>query len=150
MRSTTEISWIFSLFCIIHLSDTRLHSDKSWQIGTNNIPKNNVHDSNPKNLSPVILSKKFCVNFNKKTISQNNFLIFFTVPGLGGNKLKAVLDKSTVPHFLCSKTTNKQEPYDLWLNPTQFVPFFTIDCWVCKIANIKFTEFSFLSFELND
>lgn len=50
----------------------------------------------------------------------------FTVPGCGGNKLKARLDKETVPHFWCFKNADW---FDLWLGPFQLVPE-EIDCWV--------------------
>ncbi|GMI34549.1 hypothetical protein TrCOL_g1274 [Triparma columacea] len=52
------------------------------------------------------------------------------IPGTGGNRLEARLDKSEVPHFYCSK---KADWYDLWLDVKQLLPG-AIDCW-CE--NIK-------------
>lgn len=101
----------------------------------------------PKNYHPSFWVSKFCVNSTgeKIIISQKKFWIFFIVPGCGGNKLKAVLNKKTVPHYFCYKTTSKQDPYDLWLNPLQFVPL-VIDCWV----SVKLqTKIHFFFFSLN-
>lgn len=51
---------------------------------------------------------------------------YFTVPGLGGNKLQAKLNKKTVPHTWCSKKTDY---FDIWLNLFEMFPD-VIDCWV--------------------
>ena len=52
------------------------------------------------------------------------------VPGDGSNQLEAKLDKPSVPHFYCSKTTAW---YRLWLNLEILLPG-VIDCWCDNIA----------------
>ncbi|XP_046386151.1 phospholipase A2 group XV-like [Ischnura elegans] len=49
------------------------------------------------------------------------------VPGDGGSQLEAKLNKSSVVHYLCAKTTD--DYFDLWLNLELLVPL-VIDCWV--------------------
>ena len=51
------------------------------------------------------------------------------VPGTGGSRLEAKLDKPSVKHFYCSK---KSDWYALWLSVTQLVPP-AINCWVDNI-----------------
>lgn len=51
------------------------------------------------------------------------------VPGAGGNKLQARLNKDIVPHYWCYKHSDY---FDLWLDATELVPGITIDCWVIK------------------
>lgn len=52
----------------------------------------------------------------------------FTVPGAGGNKLQARLNKDIVPSFLCWK---HEDYFDLWLDAFELLPVF-IDCWVIR------------------
>lgn len=52
--------------------------------------------------------------------------MLFPVPGCGGNRLQAKLNKPSVVHYTCYRTSDY---YDIWLDPTQMVPF-EIDCWV--------------------
>lgn len=54
------------------------------------------------------------------------YFFFFSVPGCGGNKLQAQLNKPSVVHYECSYTSDF---YDIWLDSTQMIPWF-IDCWV--------------------
>lgn len=54
------------------------------------------------------------------------FLLIVSVPGLGGNKLQAKLNKSSVPHPWCTK---KSDYFDIWLNLYEMVPE-VLDCWV--------------------
>uniref|UniRef100_A0A0K0EFY7 Lecithin:cholesterol acyltransferase family protein n=1 Tax=Strongyloides stercoralis TaxID=6248 RepID=A0A0K0EFY7_STRER len=49
------------------------------------------------------------------------------VPGFGGSRLEAKLNKSSTIHFFCSKTT--ADYYDIWLNIQEFT-IGTIDCFV--------------------
>ncbi|XP_072937181.1 lysosomal phospholipase A and acyltransferase-like [Epargyreus clarus] len=61
--------------------------------------------------------------------AQNSFgfspVIF--IPGDGGSQLEAKLNKSSVVHYICAKTSN--EFFNIWLNLELLVPF-VIDCWV--------------------
>lgn len=66
------------------------------------------------------------INFIKILIYLN---IFFIVPGCGGNKLRAKLNKDLVPHIFCFQHS---DVFDLWLSPTQMLPL-EIDCWVISI-----------------
>lgn len=50
----------------------------------------------------------------------------FTVPGAGGNKLQARLNKDIVPHYVCLQHTDY---FDLWLDAFELLPGL-IDCWV--------------------
>jgi lysophospholipase-3 len=47
------------------------------------------------------------------------------IPGDGGSQLEAKLNKTTVPHYLCSKVSDW---FDLWLNVHLLVPHF-VDCF---------------------
>lgn len=55
------------------------------------------------------------------------------VPGDGGCQLDAKLNKSSVVHYICQKTTT--DYFNIWLNMELLVPL-VIDCW---IDNIKLT-----------
>ena len=48
------------------------------------------------------------------------------VPGDGGSRFQAKLNKTTSPHYLCA---THSDWYDLWLNLEQMIPKL-IDCWV--------------------
>lgn len=49
------------------------------------------------------------------------------VPGDGGSQVEAKLNKTDVPHYICSKVTN--DYFSIWLNLELLVPL-VIDCWV--------------------
>lgn len=51
------------------------------------------------------------------------------VPGTGGSQLQAKLNKPSVKHFYCSKTSDW---YTIWLSVTQLLPP-AINCWVDNI-----------------
>lgn len=51
------------------------------------------------------------------------------VPGDGGSRLQAKLDRRDVAHHYCERKSN--DWFDLWLNLSLLVPF-AIDCWVEK------------------
>lgn len=53
--------------------------------------------------------------------------MFCTVPGDGGSQLEAKLNKSTVVHYICAKTS--ADYFNIWLNLELLVPY-VIDCWV--------------------
>lgn len=53
--------------------------------------------------------------------------IFVTVPGDGGSQLEAKLNKPSVVHYICDKTT--KDYFSLWLNLELLVPV-VIDCLV--------------------
>ncbi|GLV39147.1 uncharacterized protein CBL_06198 [Carabus blaptoides fortunei] len=55
------------------------------------------------------------------------------IPGDGGSQLEAKLNKSSVVHYLCAKTST--DYFNIWLNMELLVPVI-IDCW---IDNIKLT-----------
>ncbi|GIY88048.1 phospholipase A2 group XV [Caerostris darwini] len=57
----------------------------------------------------------------------------FSVPGDGGSRLLAKLDKTDHVHFYCRRKTKGY--YKLWLNPTLLV-YGALDCWV---DNMKLT-----------
>ncbi|XP_063617246.1 phospholipase A2 group XV-like [Cydia splendana] len=49
------------------------------------------------------------------------------IPGDGGSQLEAKLNKSSVVHYICAKTS--ADYFNIWLNLELLVPF-VIDCWV--------------------
>jgi lysophospholipase-3 len=51
------------------------------------------------------------------------------VPGDGGSRLEAKLDKKDVAHHYCERKSD--DWFDLWVNLSLLVPF-AIDCWVEK------------------
>ncbi|XP_055309524.1 phospholipase A2 group XV-like [Sitodiplosis mosellana] len=94
------VHWmLLLLFCLSHLSDARLDF---WH-GKERKLKSRFNDLNPNKFSPVIF-----------------------IPGCGGNKMQARLNKADVPHMWCVKN---EDYFDIWLNPLQMIPGI-IDCWV--------------------
>lgn len=55
------------------------------------------------------------------------------IPGDGGSQVEAKLNKTSVVHYICEKTT--KDYFNIWLNMELLVPL-VIDCW---IDNIKLT-----------
>lgn len=55
------------------------------------------------------------------------FLKHFVVPGDGGSQLEAKLNRTSVVHYICAKTS--ADYFNIWLNLELLVPF-VIDCWV--------------------
>lgn len=51
------------------------------------------------------------------------------VPGDGGSRIQAKLDRQTSAHVYCERKSN--DWFDLWLNLSLLVPF-ALDCWVEK------------------
>lgn len=51
------------------------------------------------------------------------------VPGDGGSRLQAKLDRKEVSHHYCERKSS--DWFDLWLNLSLLVPF-AIDCWIEK------------------
>lgn len=51
------------------------------------------------------------------------------VPGDGGSRIEAKLDKKDVAHHYCERKSD--DWFDLWVNLSLLVPF-AIDCWVEK------------------
>ncbi|XP_076280016.1 lysosomal phospholipase A and acyltransferase [Lasioglossum baleicum] len=49
------------------------------------------------------------------------------VPGDGGSQVEAKLNKTTVVHYICQKTSN--DYFNIWLNLELLVPL-VIDCWI--------------------
>ncbi|XP_029049451.1 phospholipase A2 group XV-like isoform X1 [Osmia bicornis bicornis] len=74
----------------------------------------------------IILS--YCIlsiesrHFRNKQISP---VIF--VPGDGGSQVEAKINKTTVVHYVCEKTSN--DYFNIWLNLELLVPL-VIDCWI--------------------
>jgi len=52
------------------------------------------------------------------------------VPGDGGTHMEARLNKSTVVHYMCSKTS--PDFFNIWLNLELMVPY-VLDCWVDNV-----------------
>lgn len=88
------------------------------------LPPLNLSRDPDKIPSPVILGKHppFLL---LQLFSSNTNLLFPAVPGLGGSRLEAKLDKPSRVRFLCSKKTDTF--YDIWLNVEYLAPL-AIDC----------------------
>lgn len=52
------------------------------------------------------------------------------VPGDGGSRLDAKLDKDSVPHYICSKKT--KDFFNVWLDMELLAPII-IDCWIDNV-----------------
>lgn len=52
------------------------------------------------------------------------------VPGDGGSQVEAKLNKTSVVHYICEKTT--KDYFNIWLNMELLVPI-VIDCWIDNI-----------------
>ncbi|XP_075212925.1 lysosomal phospholipase A and acyltransferase-like [Lycorma delicatula] len=59
------------------------------------------------------------------------------VPGDGGSQVEARLNKTDVPHYICSKYT--KDFFSIWLNLELLVPL-VIDCWVDNMKLIYDNE----------
>lgn len=55
------------------------------------------------------------------------------IPGDGGSQVEAKINKTSVVHYLCAKTST--DYFNIWLNMELLVPVI-IDCW---IDNLKLT-----------
>lgn len=77
---------------------------------------------------PVILSK-YILPLDPSCILNVMFpqSLHLKVPGDGGSQLFAKLNKTSVVHYLCDKTTDGY--FSIWLNMELLVPY-VIDCWV--------------------
>lgn len=71
----------------------------------------------------------FLLVFAAKTISGSLHPFIF-VPGDGGSQVEAKLNKSSVVHYICAKTST--DYFNIWLNLELLVPV-VIDCWVDNI-----------------
>lgn len=76
--------------------------------------------------------KIFCLLFFVKfAVGGLNPVVL--VPGDGGSQVEAKLNKSSVVHYICEKTTN--DYFNIWLNLELLVPI-VIDCWIDNIKLI--------------
>lgn len=88
-------------------------------------------------LSPVIFGDfLFLLNLVKVQVHQStsnyrNFkFVFFLVPGDGGSRIEARLNKPSTVHYFCDKTT--KDWFNLWLNLELLAPLI-IDCWTDNV-----------------
>ena len=76
---------------------------------------------------PVIMSKWLiciiCQQCPKKDFIVTS--VQYLVPGDGGSRIEARLNKTWVPHYFCYK---KADWFELWLNVHYLAPE-AIDCW---------------------
>lgn len=61
--------------------------------------------------------------------SSNRLSPVILLPGDGGSRLQAKLDRIGVSHRYCERKSN--DWFDLWLNLSLLVPF-ALDCWIDK------------------
>ncbi|XP_066594723.1 lysosomal phospholipase A and acyltransferase-like [Prorops nasuta] len=67
--------------------------------------------------------------------TQRSPIIF--VPGDGGSQVEAKLNKTSVVHYLCEKTSS--DYFNIWLNLELLVPVI-IDCWIDNIKLVYNNE----------
>lgn len=112
MRMINSLSSLaLALTVLLHLAISISQSSITRErlVRTNDIRHATSHeepDINSDRLSPVIL-----------------------LPGDGGSRLQARLNRRDVAHHYCERKTN--DWFDLWLNLSLLVPF-ALDCWVDK------------------
>ncbi|XP_028168991.1 group XV phospholipase A2-like [Ostrinia furnacalis] len=72
---------------------------------------------------------KFVLIFTYCILAQDSFGLspVILIPGDGGSQLEAKLNKSSVVHYICAKTST--DYFNIWLNLELLVPF-VIDCFV--------------------
>lgn len=76
------------------------------------------------------LNVLLCITFLAITSKYVNGLKpVVIIPGTGGSRLEAKLNKPAVTHFYCSRTSDW---YTLWLSIVQLIPL-AINCWVDNI-----------------
>ena len=82
-------------------------------------------------MSEVVITFFIAVQPLTYTICSSMGILFFThtVPGIIGNQIEAKLNKSSVPHFWCSKNSDW---YTLWLEVTELLPG-EVDCFADNI-----------------
>uniref|UniRef100_A0A1B6CCH8 Group XV phospholipase A2 n=1 Tax=Clastoptera arizonana TaxID=38151 RepID=A0A1B6CCH8_9HEMI len=82
-------------------------------------------------ISKLILLGFVCVLYfitsNTEAKSFDIIHPIILVPGDGGSQVDAKLNKSSVVHYICEKTTS--DYFNIWLNLELLVPL-VIDCWV--------------------
>lgn len=69
------------------------------------------------------------IEHHEDSPSDNRLSPIILMPGDGGSRLQAKLDRQAVTHHYCERKTN--DWFDLWLNLSLLVPF-ALDCWVDK------------------
>ncbi|XP_063529576.1 phospholipase A2 group XV-like [Cydia strobilella] len=71
----------------------------------------------------------FAILFIYGILAQNSLGLspVILIPGDGGSQLEAKLNKTSVVHYICAKTS--ADYFNIWLNLELLVPF-VIDCWV--------------------
>lgn len=106
MKLISIASILITPYAILIVCATSLDA-KSKLLQTNNIEHADYSPIRKENqLSPVIL-----------------------MPGDGGSRLQAKLDRQNVAHHYCERKST--DWFDLWLNLSLLVPF-ALDCWVDK------------------
>nr|XP_034172371.1 phospholipase A2 group XV-like isoform X2 [Osmia lignaria] len=60
--------------------------------------------------------------------THSSLVVYYTyIQGDGGSQVEAKLNKTTVVHYVCEKTSN--DYFNIWLNLELLVPL-VIDCWI--------------------
>ncbi|XP_025836355.1 group XV phospholipase A2 isoform X2 [Agrilus planipennis] len=72
----------------------------------------------------------FCIYFIFFGITSCTLNPIVFIPGDGGSQLEAKLNKSSVVHYVCEKSTSGF--FNIWLNLELLVPL-VIDCWVDNV-----------------
>ena len=80
------------------------------------------------------------------TLLTLKFCIIYVVPGDGGSRIEARLNKTWVPHYFCYK---KSDWFELWLNVHYLAPE-AIDCWADNMRLRSAISRSFLQFYLTN
>ena len=67
--------------------------------------------------------------FKSRQSSSSGLSPVILIPGDGGSRLQAKLNRTDVAHHYCERRST--DWFDLWVNLSALVPF-AIDCWVEK------------------
>lgn len=89
----------------------------------------NVVDSYSKNRDKLLFTNSIHSANDFSEPPSNRLSPVILLPGDGGSRLQAKLDRVDVAHHYCERKSG--DWFDLWLNLSLLVPF-ALDCWVDK------------------
>lgn len=108
---------VCNISSFVHWSSANIFKTRNKLLETNDI----LHATSNKPTSNS--------NSNNNNNSKNKLSPVILLPGDGGSRLQARLNRHDVAHKYCERKSN--DWFDLWLNLSLLVPF-ALDCWVDK------------------
>lgn len=132
MKLKLLLSLLLAQYAILSLVNAGLFSgskkstrDKLLQ--TNDILHANNHQQQ-EHEAPIISPLSTSLSL-LSTAANSGLSPIILLPGDGGSRLQAKLDRQDVLHHYCIRKSN--DWFDLWLNLSLLVPF-ALECWVDK------------------